>query len=397
MEVDPQQLLKDGFVVLRQVVPSDQLEMLRGVFEKLVDRQRAVWAKERKPDDPPGGVWETGAQPRVSQFQRLIDAETAAAVEFCLHENTLGVSRRLMQAPAAIPNGLMLMCSPVRDHGPAAWHRDIHPIDQAPLEGLELDTLANGPGYLQWNIPLYDDDVLWVVPGSNRRVNTPKENQQLLEDPRQPLPHSIPVELKAGDGVVYSNLILHWGSNYSAQLRRTIHLGYRSLKNRLFPYVPGVVREREYWQYLKSESKALIERLLGMYEKECNLLTATYRAVLDGDGDQFKRYLAQVHPGEEGRLVAVILLSKLAHKMSKGNHEYRSGYGGDWTQEHEVAPRFSEQELERLWRRFEGLDKRLQSDTQQYVPGFQSGPMPYHLNEMPVDFGVADFISSWGE
>jgi hypothetical protein len=109
MEVDPQQLLKDGFVVLPQVVPPDQLETLRGVFEKLVDRQRAVWAKERKPDDPPGGAWETGAQPRVSQYQRLIDAETAAAVEFCLHENTLGVSRRLMRAPAAIYSARLLV------------------------------------------------------------------------------------------------------------------------------------------------------------------------------------------------------------------------------------------------------------------------------------------------
>ena len=39
-----------------------------------------------------------GAQPRVS-FSPIIDPETADTVEFCLHENTLGVSCQAMQAP----------------------------------------------------------------------------------------------------------------------------------------------------------------------------------------------------------------------------------------------------------------------------------------------------------
>ena len=45
------------------------------------------------------------------------------------------------------------MCSPVRDHGPARWHRDVHPIDMAPLSGLQKDLVENGPKYVQWNIP----------------------------------------------------------------------------------------------------------------------------------------------------------------------------------------------------------------------------------------------------
>jgi len=75
---------------------------------------------------------------------------------------------------------------------------------------------------IQWNVPLYDDSVLWVVPGSHRRPNTQAENKQLLADRTVPLPSSIPVELKAGDGVCYTNTILHWGSDYSTKLRRTI-------------------------------------------------------------------------------------------------------------------------------------------------------------------------------
>jgi hypothetical protein len=80
-------------------------------------------------------VWETSAQPRL-QFNQLIDAQTAAAGEFCLHDHTLGISRRLMGTPEAAITAMFLMCNPVRDHGPAAWHRDVGPGHPAPIDGL---------------------------------------------------------------------------------------------------------------------------------------------------------------------------------------------------------------------------------------------------------------------
>ena len=82
MKINPQDLLDDGFVVLREVIPPAELEALRTAFETLVDRQRELWAAERGPDDPPGGAWEIGGQPRLVHFEQLIDGETAAAVEF---------------------------------------------------------------------------------------------------------------------------------------------------------------------------------------------------------------------------------------------------------------------------------------------------------------------------
>jgi hypothetical protein len=52
------------------------LEGLRASFGKLVDRQRSIWDQERPPDNPSGGHWETGAQPRLFSFEGLIDADT---------------------------------------------------------------------------------------------------------------------------------------------------------------------------------------------------------------------------------------------------------------------------------------------------------------------------------
>jgi len=46
MKVDPQQLIDDGYIVLRQVVPPDQLEALRTNFEILVEKQKIVWERD---------------------------------------------------------------------------------------------------------------------------------------------------------------------------------------------------------------------------------------------------------------------------------------------------------------------------------------------------------------
>ena len=89
MKVNPQQLLEDGFVILKQVIPPERLQELRAGFEVLVERQKVIWADQAGPDDPPGGDWETHPQPRLV-FNNLGDAETAHTVEFCLHEAESG-------------------------------------------------------------------------------------------------------------------------------------------------------------------------------------------------------------------------------------------------------------------------------------------------------------------
>jgi ectoine hydroxylase-related dioxygenase (phytanoyl-CoA dioxygenase family) len=395
VKVDPQHLLENGYVIVPQAIAPERLEGLRASYEKLVDRQRLIWVQERQADDPPGGHWETDAQPRLSSFEGLIDADSADAVEFCMGETTLGVCRQLMQAPDVAIHRYMMMCSPVQDHGPASWHRDIHPIDQAPINGLQLDLLHNYPAYLQWNIALYEDDVLWVVPGSHRRSNTEEENQQLQKDNSVPLPNSMAVELEAGDGVVYTNTILHWGSNYSSKLRRTIHLGYRAFGGGNYSYVPGMYYTEGYSQHLTPEFQQIFARHQTLYAAECDRIEATYRALIERDEETFRAGIEYLHSGEVGRIVCVILLSKLAYKILFGSHPNRGGYGGDFTQEKEIGPRFSKEELEVLWQRFEPLDNRLQAATEQYVPGFQSGPMPYYFQEMPEGLDVDEFIATW--
>ena len=230
MKVNRTQFMEEGYLVLREVVPPEELDALRESYELMVSRQREIWARERAPNDPPGGVWETSPQPRLNlgrdPLAGLIDEKTASAIEIWAHENMQGASSELLGEEDAGVTEMMLMCSPVKDCGPAAWHRDHHPIDTAPLQGYIDDIVETGPRYVQWNLSLYDDNVLWVLPGSHLRANSDAENQQLLADPKVPLPGAVQTHLNAGDGVVYILPILHWGSNYSKKMRRAIHGGF---------------------------------------------------------------------------------------------------------------------------------------------------------------------------
>ncbi len=85
------------------------------------------------------------------------------------------------------------------------------------------------------------------------------------------------------------------------------------------------------------------------------------------------------------------------HKMCFKQHPERRGYGGDFTQEAELKPRFTSQELELLWRRFEPLDICLKAaGGETYVPGYQSGRMSYRFEEMPDrPENVEAFVAEW--
>ena len=407
MQVDPQQLVDNGFIIMKECVPSYQLDELRNSFEELVERQKSIWASDRNPTDPPGGFWGISAQPRLS-FSTLIDSTTANAIEFCLHENTLGVSSQVIRDSKTVLKYITMMCNPVRDHGPAGWHWDIEPYRDGPLCGLQADMRANGIGTVQWNIAMYEDDVLWIVPGSHIRPNTETENQQLLDNPRAPIEGSIPVKLEAGDGVVYSNAILHWGSNYSTKLRRTIHLAFRPFNGSKYSYRPYINWNSDFVKHLSPWTQKTFEGFSSQVREEFDTVGWTFRAVVDKDVQGFLDGLATLHPVEEQRMVCVMLLTKLAYKVHILNRpdvsqlsdaSARAGAIA-WPLDslyllEEIAQQFSVNESDTLWSRFVPMENRLKSDEDQYIPGFQTGPTKYFFNDMPANYNLENFMVAW--
>ena len=157
----------------------------------------------------------------------------------------MGLSRRLLDcSPSTIAlTALSVLCNPEFDPptplrpgqpegtDPRNWHRDIRPDHVGPLSALLDDIEANGPAYAQWNIALCDEAILHLVPGSHRRLNSGPEADQLKRHggTQMPLPNEIAADLKAGDGVVYNVMLLHWG----AGIRRRNGVPYTSGTGRL--------------------------------------------------------------------------------------------------------------------------------------------------------------------
>ena len=232
--------------------------------------------------------------------------------------------------------------------GHRGWHRDLYPPYCAPLRGYLDDILENGPRYVQWNIPLYDDDVLWVVPGSHVRVNTPEEDAQFGKDDQVPVSGGIQTHLKAGDGVVYILPILHWGSNYSTRLRRTVHGGF----------------------------------------------------------SRFNQYMDRLHPGcgPKGKLLSTVYLSKTARRINdlkQPNFNTLPTQDQTWAaQNHPItlqwgstfADCFTADEATRIWDRFKPIDALIRSDHPQYAPSFQGEKSDYHFIDMPDENVVDEFL-----
>ena len=45
MQLNQDQFMEEGYLVLREVIPPAELEDLRAGYERMVDRQRGLWAK----------------------------------------------------------------------------------------------------------------------------------------------------------------------------------------------------------------------------------------------------------------------------------------------------------------------------------------------------------------
>ena len=371
IEQQRKELKQTGHVILRRMIPPSELEKLRESVDSIVEKSSTTRGRVTMTD------W--------------VDKNTANAVEFCFGDRVFDFSRKLMDAPEAAPLGMWVLIS-----SGTGWHRDIHPIDMAPLDGLQEDIRLNGPPYVQWNIALYDDSYLHVIPGSHLRRNNVEESNVERCSGVVPLPDATPVELKAGDGVVYINAILHSATANGENKRRTFHLGYQAYGGNGFThfFLPDTMGV-DFVEHLSPWAAGKCHDFERLHDKRHDDVAFTLRAILKMDERAFAEGLSRIHRSEHGRMTTIVVLSKIAYLIRKyKNSDAKEYANAPCTQR--MANRFAVDDLEQLWRRFTVLDGKLQSDTEQYEPLFQSRPMKYVFYDMPADFSVGDFIASWG-
>ncbi len=422
MQVDLQQFRRKGYLILRNVVPPERLGAMRLAIEWMVDQEKACSAAAHQPGEPLGSTWYESIHPRLNM--NSIGTETADVIDFCLGETTFGVSAQLMQAPVTALTAFGALCSGLIDYGYTDWHRDASSAEQAPLSGMQADLMANAPGYVQWNIALYEDDVFWILPTSHKQPTNEAQRRQLMLDPKAPLEGGIPVELQPGDGIVYPNLMMHWGSKYTSQLRRTIHLGYRSFGGQILSYHHHLdwYHTDGFRQYIPSAAEAHFAHWAKYYDQERDQIEETFCALIASDEQKFRHCLAELHPGEFGRMVSVVLLCRIANKvvllhrpeiaqMSMQERQPLIDGSPPAYYAEDMAQRFTAAEATALQTRFAALNEQLQQDEarvhQHYSniytalrpaadpPNFESRPLRTFNSEMPEGFGVDKFVATW--
>ncbi|KAF9695641.1 hypothetical protein EKO04_006433 [Ascochyta lentis] len=217
-------LERDGFVVLpASLFPSFNLDALRKAASHMTTAARSgKWPYIRTlpkqfppwPQDPSHGIW--GVQhllhpsnPSHSLFaESYFDSELlryAAALIGC-DEDDLTMELYNMLVRPDVDFALR-------------WHRDDIPASATAEQ--EVERLGKPGWHAQWNLALYDDSSLVLVPGSHKRARTDAERD--AEPYENDMPGQITVHLKAGQVAFYNNNILHRGVYDSGKERMTLH------------------------------------------------------------------------------------------------------------------------------------------------------------------------------
>ncbi|KIW09556.1 uncharacterized protein PV09_00429 [Verruconis gallopava] len=218
-----EKLERDGFVLIPSLIKAPQLTSLRNAcrhstelarsgkwpFIRTLPKQFPPW-----PSDPSHGIW---------GVQHLLHPSMPGSHEFAESYFGDAIVEPIKEILGCKDEDLImelynLLVRPDEDFA-LRWHRDDISAEATAEE--EMQRLREPSWHAQWNLALYDDRSLIVVPGSHRRARTDAERKA---DPLTKfMPGQQVVAMKAGDVVFYNNNILHRGVYDSKIERMTLH------------------------------------------------------------------------------------------------------------------------------------------------------------------------------
>lgn len=269
---------RDGFVVLpASLFPSFDLENLRAAATRMTAAARSgAWPYIRTlpkqfppwPSDPSNGIWGVQHLLHPSNPDHLIFAKSYFDAELMKYVAALiGCSEDDM-----VMELYNMLVRPEKEFS-LRWHRDDIPPTATDEE--EMQKLGKPGLHAQWNLALYDDASLVVIPGSHKRPRTATEREA---DPYAPeLPGQLVVRLKAGEVAFYNNNILHRGVYDPTKERMTLHgsmgttLGSGERARNVLQHGVGEwVGQYDFGEFdeeMKRRAEAMRRRLVEMGEK----------------------------------------------------------------------------------------------------------------------------------
>lgn len=224
-----EQLATDGYVVIPEALSITEVEALRKVCAQSISLARqGKWPHIRTlpKQFPP---WTRDASQGIWGVQHLLHPDMPGREAYALTY----FSDAIVAAVTSILNceeeqlAMELYNMLVRpDHDFALrWHRD-NISSEASLEE-EIESLQEPVVHAQWNLALYHDTSLIVIPRSHVRARTDVERHADPYD--NDMPGQEVVQLNPGDVVFYNNNILHRGVYDSSTERITLHVSLHPL------------------------------------------------------------------------------------------------------------------------------------------------------------------------
>lgn len=221
-------LERDGFVVIRSALKSQEIEELRASCQQVTALARAgkwpnvrtlpkqfpPWNVEEGHNPAESGIW--GVQGLM--HPSMLDHELFTATYFS--DTLINPTKELLGCgdDDLVMELFNLLVRPDHDFE-LRWHRDDISDKATPEE--ELERLNKPAWHTQWNLALYDDASLIVIPGSHTRART--EAEQKADPFAKGLEGELHVQMGPGDVVFYNNNILHRGAYNSEKERMTLH------------------------------------------------------------------------------------------------------------------------------------------------------------------------------
>ncbi|KAK0709809.1 hypothetical protein B0T26DRAFT_616229, partial [Lasiosphaeria miniovina] len=233
-------LQHSGFVIVRNTLSATDLTTLRGAATRLTSVARCgAWphvrtvGKQFPPWDASAarsaGIW--GVQHLLHPDLPLSTADRAAFARVYFSDAVLRVVRELLEMDSDEQLVMELFNMLVRpgteaepmDDFALRWHRDDIPWEATADEEEARLSATNQQQHAQFNLALYDDASLIVVPGSHARARTAAERGADPYDDGNAMPGAAAVALAPGDIVFYDNNIVHRGVYAAGRERATLH------------------------------------------------------------------------------------------------------------------------------------------------------------------------------
>ena len=203
-------------------------------------------------------------------YFHLLTKPGTESIHHAFHHPVMLKAVEELLGPDLIVNNASILAANVGTEYSLGWHRDIIQIPEDEIEDwiFSPERFHNS---VQINLPLVEENSLWVVPGSHNRPNTEAENMVFAGSKHYAplgaeMPGGVPVKLDAGQAVLYNNNLIHRGYNEKMMLpRRTLHMGYHSAK---FPptwhfyLLNGDLLTPEYLDRLSPTMRTMMEEYL---------------------------------------------------------------------------------------------------------------------------------------